>query len=199
MPDSTTVEDCYPIAEKYGMLKQFPTSVRELFHATPWRRLPNLTTWPSTVRAGGRCCRTLRCWNRRKQRRNVTASLWNRQLLRRLGLCSRGGLSARTFAQVAARRVALCALRRRSYREGGEGRRGGRNRSLRSIARKKFGRSNHSAQRRDRRHRRQQRRCRSGRRRHHAATREISRLGSRWPISRVSTLILCSSRLAMRL
>src|SRR3954465_6167621 len=31
MPDSTSVEDCYRIAEKYGMLEQFPTSVRELF------------------------------------------------------------------------------------------------------------------------------------------------------------------------
>src|SRR5450432_4310895 len=31
MPDSTTIEDCYTIAEKYGMLEQFPTSVRELF------------------------------------------------------------------------------------------------------------------------------------------------------------------------
>jgi glycerate 2-kinase len=31
MPDSTTVEDCYTIAEKYGMLEQFPNSVRELF------------------------------------------------------------------------------------------------------------------------------------------------------------------------
>ena len=31
MPDSTTVEDCYTIAEKYGMLQQFPNSVRELF------------------------------------------------------------------------------------------------------------------------------------------------------------------------
>ena len=31
MPDSTTVEDCYAIAEKYGMLEQFPASVRELF------------------------------------------------------------------------------------------------------------------------------------------------------------------------
>ena len=31
MPDSTTVEDCYAIAEKYGMLPQFPNSVRELF------------------------------------------------------------------------------------------------------------------------------------------------------------------------
>ncbi len=31
MPDSTTVEDCYTIAEKYGMLEQFPASVRELF------------------------------------------------------------------------------------------------------------------------------------------------------------------------
>jgi glycerate 2-kinase len=31
MPDPTTVEDCYTIAEKYGMLEQFPNSVRELF------------------------------------------------------------------------------------------------------------------------------------------------------------------------
>ena len=31
MPDSTTVEDCCTIAEKYGMLEQFPNSVRELF------------------------------------------------------------------------------------------------------------------------------------------------------------------------
>jgi glycerate 2-kinase len=31
MPDSTTVKDCYAIAEKYGMLKLFPNSVRELF------------------------------------------------------------------------------------------------------------------------------------------------------------------------
>ena len=31
MPDSTTVADCYDIVEKYGMLEQFPDSVRELF------------------------------------------------------------------------------------------------------------------------------------------------------------------------
>jgi glycerate 2-kinase len=31
MPDSTTVEDCYRIAEKYELLKQFPQSARELF------------------------------------------------------------------------------------------------------------------------------------------------------------------------
>ena len=31
MSDSTTVEECYAIAEKYGMLEQFPASVRELF------------------------------------------------------------------------------------------------------------------------------------------------------------------------
>jgi hydroxypyruvate reductase len=31
MPDSTTVEDCYRIAEKYGLLRQFPHSTRELF------------------------------------------------------------------------------------------------------------------------------------------------------------------------
>lgn len=31
MPDSSTVEDCYRIAEEYGMLENFPSSVRELF------------------------------------------------------------------------------------------------------------------------------------------------------------------------
>jgi len=31
MPDSTTVEDCYRIAEKYDLPEQFPQSVRELF------------------------------------------------------------------------------------------------------------------------------------------------------------------------
>ena len=31
MPDSTTVEDCHRIAEKYDLLPQFPVSARELF------------------------------------------------------------------------------------------------------------------------------------------------------------------------
>jgi glycerate 2-kinase len=31
MPDSTSVADCYGVAEKYGLLEQFPNSVRELF------------------------------------------------------------------------------------------------------------------------------------------------------------------------
>jgi glycerate 2-kinase len=31
MPDSTTVEDCARIAENYGLLKEFPSSTRELF------------------------------------------------------------------------------------------------------------------------------------------------------------------------
>ncbi len=31
MPDSTSVEDCYRIAEKYDLLKQFPQSTEELF------------------------------------------------------------------------------------------------------------------------------------------------------------------------
>jgi hydroxypyruvate reductase len=31
MPDSTTVEDCYRIAENYDLLEQFPASARELF------------------------------------------------------------------------------------------------------------------------------------------------------------------------
>ncbi len=31
MPDSTTVEDCYRLAERYGLTEQFPASVSELF------------------------------------------------------------------------------------------------------------------------------------------------------------------------
>ena len=31
MPDSTTAEDCYRIADQYGMVKEFPPAVRELF------------------------------------------------------------------------------------------------------------------------------------------------------------------------
>ncbi len=31
MPDSTSVEDCYRIAEQYDLLKQFPSSTRDLF------------------------------------------------------------------------------------------------------------------------------------------------------------------------
>jgi len=31
MPDSTTVEDCYKIAERYDLLRQFPYATRELF------------------------------------------------------------------------------------------------------------------------------------------------------------------------
>ena len=31
MPDSSTVEDCYNLAEKYDLLHQFPASIRELF------------------------------------------------------------------------------------------------------------------------------------------------------------------------
>jgi glycerate 2-kinase len=31
MPDSTTAEDCYRITEKYELIKQFPSSTRELF------------------------------------------------------------------------------------------------------------------------------------------------------------------------
>ncbi len=31
LPDSTTVEDCYRIAERYGVVEEFPPAVRELF------------------------------------------------------------------------------------------------------------------------------------------------------------------------
>ena len=40
MPDSTTVEDCYAIAAKYGMLAEFPASVRELFQRRALEETP---------------------------------------------------------------------------------------------------------------------------------------------------------------
>jgi glycerate 2-kinase len=40
MPDSTSVEDCYRIASKYGMVEQFPTSVRELFQRQALEETP---------------------------------------------------------------------------------------------------------------------------------------------------------------
>ena len=50
MPDSTTVEDCYRIAEKYELLKQFPTSVRELFERHAFDETPKSDD-PAFVRA----------------------------------------------------------------------------------------------------------------------------------------------------
>jgi hydroxypyruvate reductase len=40
MPDSTTAEDCYRIAEKYELLKQFPQSTRELFERRSLEETP---------------------------------------------------------------------------------------------------------------------------------------------------------------
>lgn len=40
MPDSTTVEDCYAVAAKYGLLDQFPRSVRELFERRALEETP---------------------------------------------------------------------------------------------------------------------------------------------------------------
>ena len=40
MPDSTSVEDCQAIAAKYGMLEQFPASVRELFQRRALEETP---------------------------------------------------------------------------------------------------------------------------------------------------------------
>jgi glycerate 2-kinase len=40
MPDSTTIEDCYAIADKYGLVKQFPSSVRELFEKRALEETP---------------------------------------------------------------------------------------------------------------------------------------------------------------
>ncbi len=40
MPDSSTVEDCYRIAEEYRMLENFPASVRELFEQRSLEETP---------------------------------------------------------------------------------------------------------------------------------------------------------------
>src|ERR1700738_2391608 len=40
MPDSSKVADCYAIVEKYGMLEQFPASVRELFQSNALEEPP---------------------------------------------------------------------------------------------------------------------------------------------------------------
>ena len=40
MPDSTTIEDCYRIAEKHGLLQQFPQSTRELFERHVFEETP---------------------------------------------------------------------------------------------------------------------------------------------------------------
>jgi glycerate 2-kinase len=40
MPDSTSEEDCYAIAARYGMLEQFPASVRELFQRRALEETP---------------------------------------------------------------------------------------------------------------------------------------------------------------
>jgi len=50
MPDSTTVEDCYRIAGKYDLLKQFPPSVRELFERHALEETPKSDD-PAFVRA----------------------------------------------------------------------------------------------------------------------------------------------------
>ncbi len=50
MPDSTSVEDCYRIAEKYDLVKQFPQSVGELFEGHAIEETPKSSD-PAFVRA----------------------------------------------------------------------------------------------------------------------------------------------------
>ncbi len=40
MPDSSSTEDCYAIAAKYGLLEKFPASVSELFHRRALEETP---------------------------------------------------------------------------------------------------------------------------------------------------------------
>ncbi len=41
MPDTSTIENCYTIAEKHGMVPQFPSSVRELFQKRALEETPD--------------------------------------------------------------------------------------------------------------------------------------------------------------
>jgi len=50
MPDSTTVEDCFRIAEKYDLTKQFPQSTRELFERHALEETPKSDD-PAFIRA----------------------------------------------------------------------------------------------------------------------------------------------------
>lgn len=50
MPDSTTTEDCYALAAKYGMVSRFPPSVRELFQQRSLEETPKSDD-PAFVRA----------------------------------------------------------------------------------------------------------------------------------------------------
>jgi glycerate 2-kinase len=50
MPDSTSVADCYQIAEKYGLLEQLPQSTRELFERHAFDETPKSDD-PAFVRA----------------------------------------------------------------------------------------------------------------------------------------------------
>ena len=50
MPDSTTVEDCFRIAEKYDLMKQFPQSTRELFERHALEETPKSDD-PAFIRA----------------------------------------------------------------------------------------------------------------------------------------------------
>jgi glycerate 2-kinase len=50
MPDSTTVSDCYALAEKHALLEQFPASVRELFQRHALEETPKSDD-PAFVRA----------------------------------------------------------------------------------------------------------------------------------------------------
>ncbi len=69
MPDSTSVEDCYRIAEKHGRLRQFPPSTRELFERNALEETPKSDDQAlSTACAGGRFSELKLRWSRQRQR-----------------------------------------------------------------------------------------------------------------------------------
>ena len=105
MPDSTTAEDCYRIAERHGMVKEFPPAVRELFSQThPGGDAEVGRRRPSPGRAGGRCCPIPRCCRRRRPRRRRTDSPWKWTTPATIGITPR--------------RPIICSNRLRKLRQG---------------------------------------------------------------------------------
>jgi len=74
MPDSTTVEDCYRIAEKYELLKQFPCQPGSFLNVMGSTKRRSPTTLRFTRRDGGLCCRTTQPLKKRASRRSEQGS-----------------------------------------------------------------------------------------------------------------------------
>lgn len=64
MPDSTSTEDCYRIAEERGLLQTFPAAARSCLNDARSRKRPSRPIRRFAIRAGGRCSRIKRWWSR---------------------------------------------------------------------------------------------------------------------------------------